>query len=206
MTTTNIHIRAFWEWFVDHQSQFKTLSSPDEPFWDLAVEQLKKVDCRLWIELSHSSDAPREFIVTDEGHIEAFPVAEALVDQAPDVEGWAFIALKSPMGFDFTTRCEDTLFEPRLMWFLPLESSSRPQDLGIRVGIQGLDSMNKTNASNAVLVILDTALGEQAAALDIQHVEVTELPPNPESLGYIELPELPDYIAWRKRPLNHRST
>jgi len=61
--------------------------------------------------------------------------------------------------------------------------------------------MDKSRALNAVLVILDTGIGERSAALDIQHTEVTELPTDPASLGYIELPELADYIAWRKKRL-----
>lgn len=52
-----------------------------------------------------------------------------------------------------------------------------------------------------MVVILDTGIGERCAALDIQHTEVTELPTDPASLGYIELPELADYIAWRKKRL-----
>jgi hypothetical protein len=166
--TTNIRIRAFWQWFADHLREFNSLSKPDEPFWDLALEQLKKLDERLWFELSASGDVIREFIVTTEGHVETFPVAVALVNQAPAIEGWVFVALKPPMGFTFTTRYEGILFEPGRMWFLPLESSSRPQDFGMRVGIQGLESMDETAAHNAVLVVLDTALGERSAALDIK--------------------------------------
>ncbi len=61
--------------------------------------------------------------------------------------------------------------------------------------------MDKRTAHSAVLVILDTGLGERSAALDLQHTEVTELPTEPKSQGYIELPELADYIAWRKKRL-----
>jgi len=205
VATADLQIQAFWKWFTDHESEFKSLSKPDESFWDLALEQIKTVDEWLWFELSAAGSTVREFVVTAEGHVEAFPVVERLVDRAPKIEGWVFVALKPPMGFTLTTRYEGTLFEPRHMWFLPLESPSRPQDFGIRVGIHGLDSMDKTNAHNALLVILDTGLGERAAALDIQYTEVAELPPNPESLGYIELPELSDYIAWRKRTLSAQS-
>jgi hypothetical protein len=205
METGNLQIRAFWQWFADHQPEFNSLSNPEDPFWDIAVELIKKIDGRLWFELSEAGSAAREFIVTAEGHVEAFPIVETLVSLAPRIEGWVFVALKPPMGFEFTTRYEDTLFEPRRMWFLPLNSPSQPQNLGMRIGIQGLASMDETSAHNAVLVILDTALGERSAALDIQYTEVSELPANPESLGYIELPELADYIAWRNKTLNARS-
>ena len=199
MTDMDLQVGAFWRWFIDRRDEFKTLRSPEEPFWDVALERLKRVDDRLWIELSDAADVPREFIVTAEGLVDAFPIAEALVSSAPVIEEWKFLALKPPLGFEFTSRYEGILFEPSRMWFLPLDSHSRPQDLGIRVGIPGLELIDKRAAHNALLVILDTALGERSAATEIQHTEVSELPSDPAPLGYIELPELPTYIAWRKR-------
>jgi hypothetical protein len=103
------------------------------------------------------------------------------------------------MGFEFTSRYEDMLFEPSRMWFLPTSSASDPQAIGICIGIEGLESMDRALAHAAVLKVLDTGIGERSAALDIQQTEVSELPPDPESHGYIELPELADYIAWKKR-------
>ena len=113
--------------------------------------------------------------------------------------------LKPATGFQFTTNYEGTQFDPRQMWFLPLENESRPGDLGIQVAVPGLDGMDKTTAHNAVLVILDTGIGERSAALDLQYTAVTQLPPDPVSEGYIELPELADYIAWRKKRLASQS-
>jgi hypothetical protein len=107
------------------------------------------------------------------------------------------------MGFDFKTTYEGISFDPRSMWFLPLESSSCPQDLGLRIAVPNFAPAIKRQAQNAVLVILDTALGERAAALDIQFVEVSALSDSPDADGYIELYELPTYIEWRKRKLNN---
>ena len=198
MEAGDLQFLDFWQWFTNHQSEFNSLSNPDELFWDTALEQIQKVDKQLRFELSRPDSTAREFIVTTEGYVEAFPIAERLVLLAPTLNGWVFVALKPPMGFTFTTRYEDILFEPQSMWFLPLTNPAYPENFAIRVGIEGLKSIDETVAHNAVLVILDTALGERTAALDIQHIEVSELPANPESLGYIELPELAEYIAWRK--------
>ena len=199
MERSDIVGRDFWRWFVDHRSEFDRLGEPNEAFWDIALGELKKVDERLWFELSETDGPVREFVVTTEGQIEAFPIVVALVSHAPEVEGWTFVALKPPMGFDFTTRYEDMLFDPSHMWFLPLESASRPHEFGMRVGVEGLGSMDAAAARGAILVVLATALGERAAALEIQYTEVVELPANPLSLGYVELPELPAYLAWRKK-------
>jgi hypothetical protein len=159
------------------------------------------VDARLCFELSEPDGGVREFVVTAGGQVEVFPVAEALVSAAPSVDGWAFVALKPPMGFDFTTMYEDTLFDPRTMWFLPLDMTHRPLDLGLYIGIPGVESMEKERPHRAALVILDTGLGERSAALDVNDTEVRELPADPEAAGYIELPELSEYIAWRKRKM-----
>jgi len=200
MLDENDRIEEFWAWFATHKLEFSRLTL-GEPFWDIALEQIKKVDEHLWFELSRNSHPAREFIVTAEGHVSSFPVAEELVRLAPNIAGWAFIALKPPQGFRFTTTYEGTRFDPRQMWFLPLESESQPRDLGLRIAVPGLNCTDAGTAHSAVLVILDTGLGERSAALDLQHVEVTELPNAPESLGYIELPELADYIRWRKNRL-----
>lgn len=192
-------IEQFWTWFAAHEPEFSKLGTPSEPFWGMALEQIKKVDEHLWFELSRDRQPAREFIVTAEGYVNSFPTVEELIRFAPTIEGWTFIALKPAQGFRFTTNYEGIEFDPRQMWFLPLVNESRPGDLGIQIAVPGLDGMDKTTAHNAVLVILDTGIGERSAALDLHYTEVTELPADPESEGYMELPELPDYIAWRKK-------
>lgn len=201
MASEERRIEEFWAWFGTHELEFSRLGTPDEPFWELALKQLKKVDEHFWFELSRDRHPAREFIVTAEGHISSFPIADKLIRLAPKIEGWVFIPLKPAQGFRFTTTYEGTLFDPHQMWFLPLQSESHPGDLGLRIAVSGVDGMDKRKVHNAVLVILDTGMGERSAALDIQHTEVTELPTDPASLGYMELHELADYISWRKKRL-----
>lgn len=141
----------------------------------------------------------REFVITAEGNTEAFPIVDSIIGASPEHQQWEFVGLKPSMGFDFCTTYEGIKFDPRAMWFLPLQSESTPEFLGLRVGVPGYDPKNKRVTENAVLVVLDTALGERSAAEDVQHVEVASLPGNPENDGYIEMPDLPAYIAFVKR-------
>lgn len=99
-------IEEVWIWFATHRLEFWRPRSSNEPFWDLALEQLKKVDKHFWFELSRDRHPAGEFIVTTEGHAESFPIAEELIRLAPNIEGWTFIALKPPRGFRFTTNYE----------------------------------------------------------------------------------------------------
>jgi hypothetical protein len=198
-------IHEFWIWFQNHEDKFGALVSADDPFWDIAVQRLQRLDRRLWFELSEPDGANREFIVTAEGCSAVFPLVDEIIAKAPQLPGWVFIALKPAMGFDFTTTYEGVRFEPRKMWFLPLENASNPHRLGLRVGIANLTPAIERQANDAVATIIQTGLGERSAALDIQHLEVSALPSNPKSAGYIELNELRSYIEWRrsKHPTIH---
>jgi hypothetical protein len=198
MSSANDQIREFWSWFMTNRLELSKLASPEERFWDVTLAQIKRIDTHLGFELSGDRHPSREFVVTAEGHVESFPVAEELIHLAPEIAGWTFVCLKPPQGFQFITTYEGIQFDPRQMWFMPLESASRPADLGIRVAVPGLDRMDKKTAHNAVLVILDTAIGERSAALDLQYTEVTELPNDPASVGYIELSELAEYYRLAK--------
>ena len=141
---------------------------------------------------------PCEFIVTASGRKEVFSLAEAIIAAAPSLPGWSFIALKPPMGFDFKTTYTGIAFDPKEMWFLPLVRESEPTAMGLRVGIPNYDSSIEEQSMFAVFTILDTALGERSAALDIAHLEVGVLPTDPQARGYVALTELPKYIQWRK--------
>jgi len=195
-------IDEFWRWFEVHRVDFDILADTEAPFWDIALGELKRLDEHLWFELSGQDDDPREFVITAEGHAKVFALVDEMVARAPKIPGWEFVPLKPAMGFDFETTYEGISFDPRTMWFLPLLSASRPQNLGLRIGVPGYQPENKRETDNAVLVILDTALGERVAALDVHYVEVVALPAAPEADGYIELPELGRYIEWRKRKLS----
>lgn len=197
MTASNANITSFWAWFREHGERLRAMRSADDPFWDVALARLKELDPGLWFEMSDIIDDVREFVITAEGDIELFPLVDAIVAAAPDLSGWKWVATKPAMGFDFVTEYDGLRLEPMSMWFLPLELPSDPAALGLRIGIPRLRPSQQREADNGVLVILDTALGERQAAEAIKFVEVASLPADPESEGYIELPELAAYIAWR---------
>ncbi len=190
-------IDDFWLWFNEHSDNFDDLADAEDPFWDIAIGQLQRLYEHLWFELSCPNNGVREFIITAEGHEEGFPLVEAIVAGAPKLSRWQFIALKPPKGFDFKMTYEGITFDPRSMWFLPLEDHL--PNLGLRIGVPNYSPAVERQTHNAVLIILDTALGERVATLDIQHTEVSALPESPGTENYIGLCELPNFIECRKQ-------
>lgn len=196
MTDQQEMIAEFWRWFQSHLVEFGQLVDTESPLWNEALGRLKQLDERLWFMMSQPDRNGREFIVTAEGDSGTFPLAERVIADAPRILGWKFVALKPPMGFDFTINYEGIEFYPRAMWFMPLKTASRPHDIGLRIGVPNLTASNKNQADNAVATILETALGERSASLDIQYLEVGALPQRPQAEGYVELHKLPSYIEW----------
>jgi hypothetical protein len=46
--------------------------------------------------------------------------------------------------------------------------------------------------------VLENILGEQSFALDLQYVDIGELPPIPSERGMMQIAQLPKYIDWKK--------
>lgn len=195
-SVNDARIAEFWAWFAHHKSDLARVQSDRSAVLDELLQRLQRIDRKLCFEICTNRD-PHELIVTAQGRRELFSLVGAVVAAAPRLEGWNFIALKPAMGFTFRTSYGGTNFDPQSMWFCPLESSSN--GLGLRVGVPEFDPDQERKTTSAILVILETGLGERAAASEIHYVEVAALPSKPEGHGYIELTELADYIGWRKR-------
>jgi hypothetical protein len=194
----NYQISEFWKWFERNEAELRCVSSDDDPICDEALFAIQRIDRRLYFEIGMNG-TPSEFIVTASGRKSNFPLVEDVVAAAPSVAGWKFFALKPPMGFDFEITYEGTSFDPKEMWFKPLARASDRRAFGIRVGIPNYDSRLLKRTLFAVFIILDTALGERSAAIDISRVDVCTLPTDPGAKGYVALSDLPRYIKWRKR-------
>ena len=192
-------VTRFWSWFVAHREGFDALTDPESGFWDEALGELQEINDSLYFELSAPVSGVREFVVTADGDETLFATVDAMIAKAPPTTGWKFKALKPAMGFGFKSTYEGIDFDPAEMWFLPLDSAEQPEGLGLRIGFVGLDSMDYDQASSAVVMVLDSGLGERAAAKELQHIELVELPEDPQDAGYIPLAELADYITWRKQ-------
>ncbi len=90
---------------------------------------------------------------------------------------------------DVTLGLEDVTFEP-----LEREGSN---ELGLRIIIPGLEAEEREDARNAILRALDHALGEEAFANSVQHIEVCPLPENANQDDFIPLEHLDSFIKAR---------
>ena len=196
-------ISAFWAWLASHQSALNTLESPDDPFWDELLAHLQGVNEGLWFEVSAPGDEDRELVITAQGEWALFPLVEAMVSVAPELPGWIPVDLKPAMGFGFSIGYRGLELDPQDIWFEPMVDPDAPDVLGLRVAVQGFNDDQEEDFANGLLLMLDTALGEKAAATDVDLVEVCDVPAEPDDEGFLPFAELGSYLAWRKSRLTH---
>lgn len=189
----------FWTWFEGEHDRFRNINKvkDGEELLDLFLARLHEFDSELYFEVSQPlDDGSNELIISAEGVRAKFPKVEALVAAAPKISKWKILAFKPALGFDFIHEHGELKIDPRKLWFLPLTAKIDPSILGLRVGLADYDEEAEDKIKNSVWIILDTGLGEKTCADRIRHLEVVALPEKPEDEGYIELPELPDYLSW----------
>ncbi len=190
----------FWSWFTANEQRFRNIEGPrNELPLDELLGALQEYSEGLWFEVGGAPEGPRELIISAEGDTQYFSAITTLVNAAPQIEGWRIIAFKPAHGFDFTTDYEGVRVVSQAAWFLPLQSQSDPNELGLLIGLPEFDETLEDEYWVACYKVLDTGLGEFQTAEKIKHVEVCKLPEHPEAEGFIELPELPDYIKWREK-------
>ena len=195
----------FWEWFEANHHNYnnfneKYTSNPQETYelLELLTKALKVCSEGLFVEIS-ADDEKKELIITTQGNREFFADAFELVNNAPTIGSWKFIATKPAIGLEFNFKMGEVSINPNKIEFMPLEADEYPNDVAIRLFHK--DYTNEEGATrNSVIVGLYTALnmllGETASTLDFQYIDFDDMPhPKEQSFPFSELA---DYVTYKK--------
>lgn len=189
----------FWNWFKENNKAYIFLNSVDEnvkgKLLDNFMERLHAYSRKIYFEIGGHPDEDQELIITAEGNKEYFKIVQELIDTAPQIKGWRFIAFKPSMKGHFKSKWDELQLNTEDMWFAAL-SNEEDSDLGIRIYFKSHDLI-KDNKILMTLIykMLDTILGEKSFVLDIDYVDTDLQPDNPEEEGLYPILELPDYIT-----------
>jgi hypothetical protein len=193
----------FWNWFKDNNKAYLFLHSVDndvkEQLLDNFFQQLHQYCDNIYFEIGGNPDEDQELIITAEGIEKYFDKVEELVNAAPQIVGWTFIAFKPSIPGHFKSQWGDLELNTEDMWFVPL-SNNNNSDLGIRVLLRNYDLIKDSETLTPLLYkMLDTILGEKSFALNIAYVETNLQPDDPEQEdGMYPILELSEYIERHK--------
>ncbi len=199
----NSDIQKFWAWFGFRSEELSRSEEGDSVRGELA-QNLTILTRGLYYELSsYDKTSDSEFIITAHGKKSLFPAAARIAAEAPPIAGWRIYALKPATGFNFKTEYEGHSYVAEDLKFLPMERKTDPRYFGLRVAVPELpdDEGSRKAARTAILLMLETGLGERQCVEEIHGVELVQA--SKETDDFLRLKELPRFLSWRR---SHQKT
>ena len=192
----------FWQWFIDHNEQLVAMGDLEEKerqeLCSALQYQLTKYCEGLTYEIGDATANGRTLTFTAEGDTDLFRHVVELVDNAPDLDWWEFVAFKQPMGTELKVRFDQYLFDTRKMYFQQLECEEEPEMLGLRIAVEG-SKPDDEDFQVGVYVTLEALIGEFDCATLIGYMETVPIPDEPFKAGFQALDDLPKFVEWFKR-------
>lgn len=191
----------FWQWFTDHNDELVALGDLDDKqrgqLENALQHQLTKYCDGLTYEIGDATANGRTLTFTAEGDTDLFRYVVELVDAAPDLDWWEFVAFKQPMGTELKVRFDRYLFDTRKMYFQQLECEEEPEMLGLRIAVEG-SKPDDEDFQVGVYVTLEALIGEFDCATLVGYMETVPLPEEPFKSGFQSLDDLPKFVEWFK--------
>ena len=140
----------------------------------------------------------RTLTFSAEGDMDLFRYVVELVDNAPDLDWWEFVAFKQPKGTDLKVTFDKYRFETKQMYFMQLESEEEPDILGIRVALPN-PVADDDDQLVGVYVTLEAMIGEFDCSTLIGYLDTCAIPPEPFKAGFRPLDDFPEFVEWFKK-------
>lgn len=191
----------FWEWFMQHESQFRAL--PERPTnemdWLMAdlVTQIKAYHRYLaaYVLCDQSGDGKPQLVISAEGRTQYFEAADQLLSEAPDMPHWEIIRL-NPLGavdLHIRTHLQAIGIDPQELYFmLPDEPEDQLINLHVCTSLQGppTRSMQKLIRLHVINLLGERLFGNEIGGVvlhndaDMTEPELDELFPLDMLLEY----------------------
>lgn len=191
-------ISQFWKWFQYNNKAYLFLNDVEDDVKEGLLndfeEQLHKYCDQIYFEIGGEREEDQELIITAEGDQKYFSKVEELINAAPKISGWTFIAFKPSIPGHFKSKWDDLELNTEEMWFLPLVNEKN-NDLGIRIFLKNHELIKDNEILTTLLYkMLDTILGEKSFGLNIKYVDTDLQPDAPAEEGMYPILELSEYI------------
>lgn len=195
-------VEIFWKWFVANSERLTMLNDIDEGQQHMLLDELQhNLDayCEgMTYEIGEQTQKGRTLTFSAEGDMDIFENVVELVDNAPDVDWWEFVAFKQPKGKGLKVYFDKYKFDTKEMYFMQLENEEEPDILGVRVAIPN-PVKDDDDQLVGVYVTLEAMIGEFDCATLIGYLDTVPLPKEPFKEGFKPMDDFPEFVEWFKR-------
>lgn len=192
----------FWDWFLKHEKEFfkvvKSRQNINKNFFNRLAPKLDELHEGIYFLTGMFNDQTAELILTPDGIIKNIYMVEDLVNNAPQINGWKFTALKSGSNRkDFSIEYDGIKFSTENLKFYPNVDKDYPDEIDLIISYDNYNEEKKSLITNAVYIFLDNYLGELSTVTLIDKLKVVGV--NDISQELIPMEKLKDYLIWREK-------
>jgi hypothetical protein len=189
----------FWNWFQDNEKTFfdvvKSHKNIEKRFFDKLLPKLAELKEGYYFLAGMLDDNTAELVLTADGNIKNIVFVEDLVEQAPEINGWKFTALKP--ATDMAINMHGYQFDNENLFFYSNDHADYPDEIDISVVHNDLTEENKEQIAHGIYIFLDNRLGELDFACNIDNMQITGRHEAEKELVPIE--KLKDFLIWRQK-------
>lgn len=192
----------FWNWFERNEKTFfkvvKKHKNIQNDFFNKLSPKLKELrDGYLFLTGMYDKETA-ELILTPDGIVKNIVFTEELVNDAPKLKRWKFIALKPPMKInELGINMAGYVFNGKNLFFYSNDSDKYPDEIDISIVHEDLDSDNRNDIIRGTYIFLDNYLGELDLVINIDNIEFVPKAESTQEL--IPISKLKDFLKWREK-------
>ncbi|MFB4324733.1 hypothetical protein [Priestia megaterium] len=186
--------KEFWSWFEKNSEEYFQL---DENNYDLLFNklglQLSKYHKDLTFEFSvEMNQGKREFIISAEGMVSAFPAVIKLVEEAPSLEKFNVVAFRQRQDSEQEIYFEDIVLNTEDIFFTYREDKQM-DCLDIVIYIKGYSEENDQFIA-AAFIMLDSLIGEYDVGVKLGEINFEPYQEEKEAEPILNLVSLVDKL------------
>jgi hypothetical protein len=186
-------IDEFWEWFVSNEKRLRAIQNDSTQTLSQIGDRARKIDSGLAIEYEPPINGIINVTVSADGNRDLFPLVQRIVQKAPKIEGWTFVAFRQRVPMKgITLKMQSIELDPEKMKFFPLPSGD---SLDVILYANNVTEDNFNQMAYASLLLVDNILGEYDCVKKVRKYDLHNMPTSKEQLkGVMPLLDLPEYV------------
>lgn len=174
----------FWKWFQRSDAMLFDFESDQVRSFELLSLELHKVHPKLTFEFGPKENNRRDFVISADGNLAAFPKVESLFAASPAMAKWKVIAFRPRRAATSVQYNGLTVNAAKVRFLLRADGKKA----GITIMIPGYAKEAHEKYAGIAFLLLDQALGEYDVETRVGFVNVQGMPVVPsEALPFPKL-------------------
>ena len=171
-------IDKFWAWFKENETRLRNFEKDPDKYLTEVLTQAKKIKPGLAIEFELPKNGIINMTVSADGDKNIFHIVQNMINKAPAIEGWKFIAFRQrvdlvQMKGGLKIKADDLELDPEMMKFFPIINGDT---LDLIIFTKGVTEENYNHVAYGGLLLLDNILGEYDCVTKVRSYDFQNMP------------------------------